>query len=83
MVGHRIIDLGDLSILCSTSRIAEIRRRVVEALEPGEEAVLVTRDPETWYAITNLGDELGYELIESSRDREGLYLARVRMKKLA
>ncbi|HWQ17301.1 MAG TPA: hypothetical protein VNL13_05670 [Sulfolobales archaeon] len=80
MARLRTIDLGDLSILCSTSRIGEIRRRVVEILKPGEEAVVVTRDPETWYALTNLGDELGYELIESSRDSEGRYLVRIRMK---
>ncbi|GAY25588.1 hypothetical protein ATG_07910 [Desulfurococcaceae archaeon AG1] len=41
---------------------------------------MVTRDPETWYALTNLSDELGYELIESSKDPEGRYLVRIRIR---
>jgi hypothetical protein len=43
----RIIDIGDLSILCSTSRLGEIRRRVLENLRQGEEAIILTSDPET------------------------------------
>ncbi len=80
MAGPRTIDLGDLSVLCGTSRLTEIRRRVVETLKPGEEAIVVTSDPETWYSLANLGEELGYELIESSRDQRGRYLVRIRAK---
>jgi len=75
----KTIDLGDLSVLCSTSRSGEIRRRVVEALGPGEEAVVYTSDPETWYSLANLGEELGYEVLESRRDG-GRYSVRLRRK---
>lgn len=77
-MGLRIVDLGDLSALCGVSRISEIRR-AIESLEPGEEALIVTSDPETWYSLANMGEELGYEVIESSRGDRG-YSVKIRLK---
>jgi TusA-related sulfurtransferase len=75
----RIIDIGDLSILCSTSRLGEIRRRVLENLRQGEEAIILTSDPETWYSLANLGDELGYDVLESRR-HGNKYIVRIRLR---
>jgi uncharacterized lipoprotein len=76
--GARVIELGDLSSLCGTSRMAEIRR-IVSSLKSGEEALIVTSDPDTWYSLANLGEELGYEVVESTRS-QGRYSVRIRIK---
>jgi TusA-related sulfurtransferase len=75
----KTIDVGDLSILCKTSRLGEIKRRAVDPLAPGEEALIITSDPETWYSLANLGDELGYDVLESKRD-SGKYFVRIRRR---
>jgi uncharacterized lipoprotein len=58
--------------------MAEIRR-IVSSLKSGEEALIVTSDPDTWYSLANLGEELGYEVIESTRS-QGRYSVRIRIK---
>ncbi|MEM4969708.1 MAG: hypothetical protein QXE01_00480 [Sulfolobales archaeon] len=75
----RIIDIGDLSVLCSTSRLGEIRRKVLESLGQGEEAVVLTSDPETWYSLANLGDELGYDVLESKKENNR-YIVRIKRR---
>lgn len=75
----KIIDIGDLSVLCGTSRLREIRRRVLESLGRGEEAVVFTSDPETWYSLANLGDELGYDVLES-RKENNRYIVRIKRR---
>lgn len=77
--GVRVIELGDLSSLCGTSRIGEIKR-ILAGLKNGEEALIVTSDPDTWYSLANLGEDLGYEVIESTRS-QGRYGVRIRVKR--
>lgn len=72
------VDLGDLSSLCGISRLTYIKN-VLKTIRPGQDAILITNDAETWYTILNLSDNLGYEVVEN-RKEQGKYFVRIRVK---
>lgn len=79
MVQEHGVRVIELSSLCGISRIEEIKR-ILANLKGGEEALIVTRDPDTWYSLANLGEDLGYEVIESTKS-QGMYSVRIRIKR--
>ena len=74
----KIIDFRKIEEKCNLPKIEAIQTYILNQARPGEEYEILSRDPDTRYAIKNLGEDLGYEVLEDARE-DGLYIIRIRI----
>jgi TusA-related sulfurtransferase len=72
------IDLRVLGDQCSASKSKVIEFVIGEGLSKGEEAEVILSDPDTWFAVSNLGDQLGYSVLSKERRGESEYIVIIR-----
>lgn len=65
------VDFRRLEEKCASSKIEAIQKYILSQVMPGEKVEVIVAKPDTWYALTNLGDVLGYRVIESKETGEG------------
>lgn len=64
----RLVDFRKIEEKCNLPKLEAIQTYILNHARPGELLEIIVRDPDTWYAIKNLGDQLGYTVIEDKQE---------------
>ncbi len=75
----RRIDLKKLTAECGLPKLEAFKDFIVTAAVPDEEIEVVVGDADTWYALKNLGDELGYEVLDSYKKSDKEYIVVIKV----
>lgn len=65
---YRQIDFRRVEDKCAASKIEAIQRYILNQVRPGEKVEVIVAKPDTWYTLTQLGDALGYQVLESRQE---------------
>ena len=75
----KLIDFRKVEAKCGLPKIEAFQTYILNRAMPGEVYEVIVSDPDTWYALRNLGDELGYEVIDARKD-EDKYVVVIKIK---
>lgn len=75
----KIVDFRKIEEKCNLPKIEALQTYILNRARPGEVYEIIVRDPDTWYAFKNLGEDLGYEVLEERREDEA-YILRIRIQ---
>lgn len=76
----RRIDLRKLGDLCAVPKTELFLKYVLKGARPGDELLVVVGEADTWFALKNLGGQLGYEVLESERMSSSEFSVHLRVK---
>ncbi|MEB3773744.1 MAG: hypothetical protein GSR86_02295 [Desulfurococcales archaeon] len=74
----KIVDFRKIEEKCGLPKIEALQTYIISRARPGEVYEVIARDPDTWYAVKELGGELGYEVIDE-RVEDGVYVVIIRI----
>ncbi len=74
----KVVDFRKIEEKCNLPKIEALQTYIINRAKPGEILEVIVKDPDTWYAIVNLGDTLGYEVLDSTEE-DNLYIIRIRI----
>lgn len=66
--GVVLIDLRRVEDKCGVGKLQAFQSYVFSTARPGAVYKVVSRDPDTWYALKNLAAEYGFEVLGEGRD---------------
>ncbi len=66
----RIVDIRKIQEKCNIPKIEALQTYILNNAKPGEVLEIIVGDADTWYAFIQLGETLGYKIIESRKEED-------------
>ncbi|MCE4599183.1 MAG: hypothetical protein F7C81_03185 [Desulfurococcales archaeon] len=70
MMEARIVDFRKIEEKCNLPKIEALQTYILNNARPGETLEVIVGDADTWYAFTQLGETLGYKVLESRKEED-------------
>jgi len=75
----KIINFTKIEEKCNIPKIEAIQTYILNNAKTGDTYEIHTKNPDTWYAIKNLAQQLEYEIIEEHKENN-TYIITIKIK---
>ncbi len=76
----RRIDLRNIKDMeCSKSKLETFQIHIIANADIGEELEVVVGKEDVWKALMDMGEDYGYEVVDSWKAGDGEYVVRIRI----